>query len=118
MENLIAESDIDAIMLCEKTMATNLEECEAMAAAARQAGKYLMIGLNRGLARAHVKAKEILDSGVMADWGVHKTDLFYYLTGKRAVRTFAVLATVDKLCPNGGLRLYDDPRYSLIGNKP
>lgn len=67
MENLIAESDIDAMMLCEKTMATSLEECEAMAAAARQAGKYLMIGLNRRLARAHVKAKEILDSGEMGE---------------------------------------------------
>lgn len=185
-------------VLCEKPMATTEADCEAMVAAAAKTGKYLMIGLNQRLAKAHVKAKEILDSGelgevltfethfghpgpegwtgsanswffdkktaqfgVMADLGVHKTDLIYYLTGKKIVSTSAVLSTVDKRYPDGRLvdvddnaialytlengavgtmhvswtnygaennstklyckggviRLYDDPRYSLIVEK-
>ena len=50
-------------VLCEKPMATTLADCEAMAAAARESGKYLMIGQNQRLAKAHVEAKKILDSG-------------------------------------------------------
>lgn len=198
-----AEISIQALragkhVLCEKPMATTEADCEAMVEEARKAGKYLMIGLNQRLAKAHAKAKEILDSGemgevltfethfshpgpegwtgmanswffdkktaqfgVMADLGVHKTDLLYYLTGKKIVSTSAALATVDKrypdgrlvdvddnaialytlesgavgtmhvswtnygaednstklYCKNGVLRLYDDPRYSLIVEK-
>lgn len=50
-------------VLCEKPMATTLEDCEAMVAAARENGKYLMIGQNQRLAKAHVMGKKILDSG-------------------------------------------------------
>lgn len=170
-----------------------------MLAAARETGKYLMIGLNQRLARAHVKAKELLDSGemgellafethfihpgpegwtgsanswffdkrtaqfgAMADLGVHKTDLLYYLIGRKIVKTSAVITTVDKrypdgrlidvddnafaiytldngvvgtmhvgwtnygqennstklYCKNGVIRLYDDPEFSLIVEKP
>lgn len=137
-------------VLCEKPMATTEEDCEAMVEAAREAGKYLMIGLNQRLAKAHVKAKEILDSGemgevltfethfshpgpegwtgqanswffdkktaqfgVMADLGVHKTDLLYYLTGKKIVKTSATLATVDKRYPDGRLVDVDDNAIAL-----
>lgn len=199
-----AEISIQALkagkhVLCEKPMATTPEDCEAMVATAREAGKYLMIGQNQRLAKAHVKAKELLDSGemgeilafethfihpgpegwtgsanswffdkraaqfgAMADLGVHKTDLLYYLTGKKIVKTSAVITTVDKrypdgrlidvddnafaiytlengvvgtmhvgwtnygaennstklYCKNGVIRLYDDPEYSLIVEKP
>lgn len=186
-------------VLCEKPMATTPEDCEAMVAAARETGKYLMIGLNQRLARAHVKAKELLDSGemgellafethfihpgpegwtgsanswffdkrtaqfgAMADLGVHKTDLLYYLIGRKIVKTSAAITTVDKrypdgrlidvddnafaiytldngvvgtmhvgwtnygqennstklYCKNGVIRLYDDPEFSLIVEKP
>lgn len=198
-----AEISIQALkagkhVLCEKPMATTEEDCEAMVAAANETGKYLMIGLNQRLAKAHIKAKEILDSGemgrvltfethfshpgpegwtgsanswffdkktaqfgVMADLGVHKTDLICYLIGKKIVKTSAMLTTVDKrypdgklvdvddtsialytlesgalgtmnvswinygtednstklYCQNGVIRMYDDPRYSLIVEK-
>jgi len=198
-----AETSIRALkagkhVLCEKPMATTPEDCEAMVKAAGESGKFLMIGLNQRLAKAHVKGKEILQSnelgrlltfethfahpgpegwtgqsnswffdkkisrfGVMADLGVHKTDLIYYLTGKKIVRTSAILATVDKKYPDGSfidvddnaiaiytlengvigtmsvswtdygrennstklycqggvIRMYDDPRYSLIVEK-
>jgi len=129
----IAALDAGVHVLCEKPMATTPEDCRAMVDAAARSGRQLMIGLNQRLARAHVKAKEILDSGqlgrilafrtsfchpgpegwtgqrdswftdrklagfgVMADLGVHKTDLIHYLTGQRIVRTFATLATLDK----------------------
>ncbi|MBQ3192202.1 MAG: Gfo/Idh/MocA family oxidoreductase [Oscillospiraceae bacterium] len=199
-----AEISIQALkagkhVLCEKPMATTPEDCEAMVATAKEMGKYLMIGQNQRLAKAHVKAKELLDSGemgeilafethfihpgpegwtgsanswffdkrtaqfgAMADLGVHKTDLLYYLTGKKIVKTSAVITTVDKrypdgrlidvddnafaiytlengvvgtmhvgwtnygaennstklYCKNGVIRLYDDPNYSLIVEKP
>ncbi len=185
-------------VLCEKPMATTPEDCEAMVQAAKEAGKFLMIGQNQRLAKAHVKAHDIIQSGemgrvitfathfahpgpegwtgkkdswffdkkvaffgVMADLGVHKTDLIHYLTGKRIVKTSAVLATLHKTMSDGTpisvddnayaiytmedgvvgtmhvswtnygaednstkifmeggvLRLYDDPRYSLIVEK-
>lgn len=87
MEALIADPEIDAVsvcvanayhaptaikaleagkhVLCEKPMAVTLEDCEAMIAAAKAAGKRLMIGQNQRLAPTHVKAKQILQSGQM-----------------------------------------------------
>ena len=52
-------------VLCEKPMATSIEDAEEMIAAAKQAGKNLMIGHNQRLYAAHAKAKEILQSGQM-----------------------------------------------------
>ena len=52
-------------VLCEKPMAVTLAECEAMVAAAREAGKYLMIGQNQRLAKAHMKAKELIEQGAI-----------------------------------------------------
>ncbi|MBP3655267.1 MAG: Gfo/Idh/MocA family oxidoreductase [Clostridia bacterium] len=52
-------------VLCEKPMATTLEDSEAMVAAAKAAGKRLMIGQNQRLAGAHVKAKELIDAGAI-----------------------------------------------------
>ncbi len=48
-------------------MATNLPECEAMVKTARETGKFLMIGHNQRLAKAHVKAKELLNSGLIGE---------------------------------------------------
>ncbi len=50
-------------VLCEKPMATDRDEAKAMLAAAKDAGKYLMIGMNQRLMPPHAKAKEILDTG-------------------------------------------------------
>ena len=52
-------------VLCEKPMAITLEECEAMVKEADKAGKYLMIGHNQRLAKAHSTAKELIDSGLI-----------------------------------------------------
>lgn len=52
-------------VLCEKPMATTLEDCEAMNAAARKNGKYLMIGHNQRFALAHQKAKALIDQGAI-----------------------------------------------------
>ena len=63
-----AETAIKALragkhVLCEKPMATTPEDCEAMVQAARESGRFLMIGQNQRLAKAHVKAREIIQSG-------------------------------------------------------
>ena len=67
-----ASITIDALnagkhVLCEKPMATTLRECEAMVAAAEKNGKFLMIGHNQRLAKAHAAARELLDQGLIGD---------------------------------------------------
>lgn len=52
-------------VLCEKPMAVTLEECQAMVSQARESGKYLMIGQNQRLAKAHMKAKELIEQGAI-----------------------------------------------------
>lgn len=155
-----AETAIKALkagkhVLCEKPMATTLEDCGAMVTAAKDAGKFLMLGQNQRLARAHAEGKKILDSGevgtliafetsfrhpgpegwtgmknswffdkkiaqfgAMADLGVHKTDLICWLAGQKIVKTFAVLATLDKKFPDGSPVTVDDNAictYTLEG---
>lgn len=70
--NAHAEISIAALkagkhVLCEKPMATTLAECEAMVAAARESGKFLMIGQNQRLTRAHQKARQMVRDGVLGD---------------------------------------------------
>ena len=52
-------------VLCEKPMATSLEDCERMVQAARESGRVLMIGQNQRLAAAHVKARELIEQGAI-----------------------------------------------------
>jgi len=54
-------------VLCEKPMATTLEDCEAMVAAAKKTGKILMIGQNQRFIKTHRKAKELLKEGLIGD---------------------------------------------------
>lgn len=61
-------------VLCEKPMAMNLAECEAMVEAARENGKFLMIGHNQRLAKAHAKARELVESGLIGDIVTFKTN--------------------------------------------
>ena len=139
-------------VLCEKPMATTLEDCEAMVAAARAAGKHLMIGQNQRLAGAHKKAKELIEAGaigkvltfktafchagpetwsvdpglntwffdkkraamgVMADLGVHKTDLIQYLVGQRITEVTARLTTLDKKFADGTPISVDDNAFCI-----
>ena len=88
-EELLADPDIDAVsvcaanyahaelaikalragkhVLCEKPMATTYEDCEAMLAAAAESGKRLLIGQNQRFAKAHQKARELIESGLIGD---------------------------------------------------
>ena len=54
-------------VLCEKPMAVTLEDCEAMVKAAQKSGKFLMIGHNQRLAKAHAEAKRLIDQGLIGD---------------------------------------------------
>lgn len=134
-------------VLCEKPMATTLEDCEAMVEAAKVAGRVLMIGQNQRLTRAHQMARQMVEDGVigeilsfrttfghggpetwsidagastwffdpkqavmgaMVDLGIHKTDLLQYLTGQPIVETTAKMVTIDKKDPSGNLIGVDD----------
>lgn len=65
---LHAKMTVDALqagkhVLCEKPMATNLEDAKKMIETADKTGKFLMIGHNQRLSPANKKAKEIIKSG-------------------------------------------------------
>ncbi|MGN0201441.1 MAG: Gfo/Idh/MocA family protein [Candidatus Cryptobacteroides sp.] len=168
-EDLLADPEIDAVsvcvannahcevtvkalragkdVLCEKPMATDIRECELMVRTAAECGRKLMIGQNQRLADAHVKARELLEQGVigkvltfrtafghsgpenwsvdpgsgtwffdrkkavmgvMADLGIHKTDLIQYLLSQKIVASTARLVTLDKRGPDGNLIGVDD----------
>lgn len=94
-DELLAESEIDAVsvcvannahakvtikalnagkhVLCEKPMAVTLDECLDMVRAAKDNQKYLMIGQNQRFAKAHVKAKELIKEGMIGDVITFKT---------------------------------------------
>lgn len=89
VEELLANPEIDAVsvcaanfahaeltiqalnagkhVLCEKPMATTIPECEAMVEAAKKNGKYLMVGHNQRLAKAHATAKKLIDDGLIGN---------------------------------------------------
>ena len=89
VEELLANPDIDAVsvcaanfahaeltiaalnagkhVLCEKPMAVTLAECEAMVEAAKKNGKFLMIGHNQRLAKAHAVARKLIVDGLIGD---------------------------------------------------
>jgi predicted dehydrogenase len=52
-------------VLCEKPMATPLEDCQAMVDTAKACGRFLMVGHNQRLAKAHIKAREMITQGAI-----------------------------------------------------
>lgn len=85
VDALLADAEIDAVVislanqahaattikalqsgkavLCEKPMATTLEECEQMVAASKSAQKPLMIAQNQRLTQAHRQARQMIEDG-------------------------------------------------------
>lgn len=66
-EITIAALEAGKHVLCEKPMAATLAQCEAMVQAAKKSGKYLMIGHNQRLAKAHAQARRLVEKGVIGD---------------------------------------------------
>lgn len=64
-EITIAALNAGKHVLCEKPMAVTLAECEAMVEAAKKNGKFLMIGHNQRLAKAHSTAKQLIGEGLI-----------------------------------------------------
>ncbi|MCT1902262.1 Gfo/Idh/MocA family protein [Oceanobacillus sojae] len=67
---LHAPVSIDALnagmhVLCEKPMATSIEEADKMIEAAERNGKKLMIGHNQRFVASHRKVKELIESGAI-----------------------------------------------------
>ena len=66
-ELTIAALNAGKHVLCEKPMAVTLAECEAMVEAAKKNGKFLMIGHNQRLAKAHAVARKLIVDGLIGD---------------------------------------------------
>lgn len=62
-EITIAALKADKHVLCEKPMATSLEDAEQMIAAAQESGKKLMIGHNQRILETHQQAKKDIADG-------------------------------------------------------
>ncbi|MFZ3151703.1 MAG: Gfo/Idh/MocA family oxidoreductase [Anaerolineaceae bacterium] len=95
-DELIAQKDIDAVsicvannahcemtvkalkagknVLCEKPMATTIEECELMVKTAKDTGKFLMIGHNQRLSKAHDTARQLIKEDVIGQIITFKTN--------------------------------------------
>jgi predicted dehydrogenase len=69
----IAASNAGKHVLCEKPMAVSASEAQAMIDAAQASGKVLMIGQNQRMAPLHVRAKQILKSGLLGKVLTFKT---------------------------------------------
>jgi predicted dehydrogenase len=67
MEMSIASLDNGKHVLCEKPLARNLDECQAMIDAAKKNGKYLATGFNYRFYPSIIKARELLDSGIIGE---------------------------------------------------
>lgn len=70
--HLHARVTIDALqagkhVLCEKPMATTIEDCEAMVATAKTTEKKLVVGHNQLLTPAHKRAKALIDQGLIGE---------------------------------------------------
>ena len=72
-ELTIAALNAGKHVLCEKPMAVPLEECEAMVEAAKKNGKFLMIGHNQRLAKAHAVARKLIVDGLIGDIATFRT---------------------------------------------
>ena len=68
--NTHAEVSIQAMragkhVLCEKPMARTVEECEEMLRVAKEMNCFLMIGQNQRFNTGHVRAKELIEQGII-----------------------------------------------------
>ena len=68
--NAHAEVTIKALnagkhVLCEKPMATTVEDCEAMLEAAQRNGRFLMIAQNQRFNTGHLRARELIQDGII-----------------------------------------------------
>jgi myo-inositol 2-dehydrogenase/D-chiro-inositol 1-dehydrogenase len=64
---VVAAAEAGKHVLCEKPMATTLEECDEMIAATNKAGVKFMIAENHRFLPAHVAIKDMLDNGIIGD---------------------------------------------------
>jgi len=102
-EMTIAALQAGKHVMCEKPMATTLEDARAMIDVSEQTGKFLMITHNLRLAPACIKAREILQSGKLGKvltfqttfghpgsefWAIDGGDTWFY---KKKITAFGVM---------------------------
>jgi len=154
-EMTIAALEAGKHVLCEKPMATSLQDAERMIEAAEKFDKQLMIAHNQRLEPANQKAKEIIHSGklgkvltftsvfghpgseywaidgadtwfyrknitglgVLGDLAIHKLDLVRWILADDYSEAFALLDTLSKTYPDGGLIDVEDNALCLLRTK-
>ncbi len=121
-ENMISDEKVDAVIvctsnathaevtikslkagkhvLCEKPMATTVDDGILMSKTSKECGKLLMIAQNQRMDAAHIKAKEIIKSGIVGkvvsfrtefshsgpeNWGVDKTKGTWFFNKSMAI---------------------------------
>jgi len=67
MDMSIAALDAGKHVLCEKPLARNLDECQAMIDAATRNQRFLATGFNYRFYPSIIKARELLDSGIIGE---------------------------------------------------
>ncbi len=91
-------------VLCEKPMAVTYAECKEMVETAKRTGRFLMIGHNQRLAKAHRKAKELVEKGEIGriitfkstfghsgpeNWAVDKNNIWFF---NKSAASFGAMA--------------------------
>lgn len=86
-------------VLCEKPIANSIEQAEKMIFLAKKHGKYLMIAHNQRFTKTHMKAKEIIQSGILGKvltfktnfghkgpeyWGVNKSNSTWFFKKEKS----------------------------------
>ncbi len=108
-------------VLCEKPMASSVEEAQCMMDTQRRTGRILMLGHNQRLVRTHIRAKELLEAGAIGEilsiqtnfkhsgpesWSVERGNTWFFAKNKAA---FGVLGDL-------GSHKFDLVRY-LLGDE-
>jgi 1,5-anhydro-D-fructose reductase (1,5-anhydro-D-mannitol-forming) len=83
-EHAIAAVRAGKHVLCDKPMATTLEQCEAMIAASATAGRMLAVGFNQRYSPPHRRLQEFVASGRAGDLVLARTEVSAFASPARA----------------------------------
>ena len=116
--SLHAEMTIEALrnqkhVLCEKPLARNVEECQAMTDAAKQYDRHLATGFNYRFYPSMLKAREVLDAGTIGELNHIRSYAGYTAKDHHQAWLHDVNAMGGGALRDNGIHLLDLTRYFL-----